>query len=448
MLRRRWALVVLLCLLPAAGGAADSSVTPVEAGRALERATAFLRSIATQGGYVGIYSLDLGQRWGESLSDKARADQIWVQPPGTPTVGETFLQAFRVTGDRAYLAAAREVGRALVWGQTAAGGWPYKPTMPAGVATATAPSRLKGAGTLDDNTSQAAVTFLMHLDQVLDEPWLDQGVRQGVGFLLESQFPNGAWAQQYPLGHGYSDHYTFNDSAINRCIDTLLEAHRLYGTPGYLAAARRGGDFIIASRGKPPQTGWAQQYDRQLRPAWARAFEPPAYDSSVTGHNIRTLVDLYRYTGERRFLEAVPAAVGWLQRSKLGPRRWARLYEVGTNRPIYGDRDGKVHYTVEELSEERRTGYSWHGDYGTGAIEHYRAVASVGREAYERAHAPGPRTPEQRQRKAAELAPQVAAIIAAQDEQGRWVTDGRLHIRTFVENMRRLCEYLEAAGEG
>ncbi len=39
---------------------------------------------------------------------------------------------------------------------------------------------------------------------------------------------------------------------------------------------------------------------------------------------------------------------------------WARLYEIGTNRPVFGDRDGKVHYDVKEISEERRRGYAWY----------------------------------------------------------------------------------------
>ena len=50
------------------------------------------------------------------------------------------------------------------------------------------------------------------------------------------------------------------------------------------------------------------------------------------------------------------------------PPIWARFYEIGTNRPIFGDRDRKVHYTMAEISRERRTGYSWYGSYAAGLL--------------------------------------------------------------------------------
>ena len=54
---------------------------------ALAKAATYLQSISTHGGYVGIYSRDLQQRYGEGLYEKAGASEIWVQPPGTPSRG-------------------------------------------------------------------------------------------------------------------------------------------------------------------------------------------------------------------------------------------------------------------------------------------------------------------------------------------------------------------------
>ena len=45
------------------------------------------------------------------------------------------------------------------------------------------------------------------------------------------------------------------------------------------------------------------------------------------------------------------------------PPLWARLYEIGTDRPIFGDRDRTIHYDVTELSSERRLGYQWYGGW-------------------------------------------------------------------------------------
>jgi PelA/Pel-15E family pectate lyase len=42
------------------------------------------------------------------------------------------------------------------------------------------------------------------------------------------------------------------------------------------------------------------------------------------------------------------------------PPIWARLYELGTNRPLFCNRDRKVVYSLAEVDRERRTGYSWY----------------------------------------------------------------------------------------
>jgi hypothetical protein len=73
--------------------AAEAPLT-TEARAALDRATTFYRSISTRGGYLWWYSKDLKERAGEN---KATETQIWVQPPGTPSVGMAFLRAWQVT---------------------------------------------------------------------------------------------------------------------------------------------------------------------------------------------------------------------------------------------------------------------------------------------------------------------------------------------------------------
>ena len=273
----------------------------------------------------------------------------------------------------------------------------------------------------------------MDLDDTLDEDWLTAAIDLGLRYILESQYPNGGWPQWYPLRGGYHDHYTFNDNAINACIAVLLEAHRRYVRPNLLAAARKGGDFIILSQGQPPQAGWAQQYDRNLKPAWARKYEPPAICSAVTARNIRTLIDLYRYTDDEIYLKTIPNAITWLDSSTIGSNLWARFYEIGNNRPIYGDRDGLIHYDYDELSEERKKGYAWRADFGSGVKDLYLRVRAVDIDG-ETPIATADPSP-------AQIA-QVEDIIQRQDAQGRWVGD-KLYIRDFVRNINALCVYLE-----
>lgn len=151
-------MTALICLLLAVGTAhaTKSIVTedlPLDqrARIALAKAVTYLQSISTKGGYLGIYSLDLQQRYGEGLYEKARAEEIWVQPPGTPSVGKALLRAHRVTGDAQYLTAARAAGLALAWGQQSVGGWDHRVDVSA--LTPDAPPQKKPTATAHSTTA-------------------------------------------------------------------------------------------------------------------------------------------------------------------------------------------------------------------------------------------------------------------------------------------------------
>jgi PelA/Pel-15E family pectate lyase len=484
--------LIPLVLLGATWSAPAASLE-VEATAALAKATAFLRSIATHGGYLWRYSADLKERAGEAA---ATPSQIWVQPPGTPAVGMAFLRAYEATRDPRYLDAALAAGQALATGQLESGGWDYvvdfdpKQSVQwyrrsdAGKLTPAEAAKRKNISTFDDNTSQSALRFLMALaDTARDsQDARVQAVRQardyGLRKLLEAQFPNGGWPQRwdgkprdpaqfpavkatfpksYPREHpkeNYFAHYTLNDGAQRDCILTLLEAHRRTGRAEYLAAARRGADFFLLAQLPEPQPVWAQQYNARMEPAWARAFEPPSVTAGESAGVVRTLVDLYLELGDQRYLDAVPPAIAWFQRSAIAPNRWARLYELHTNKPIYGDRDGKIYYRLQDISQERQKGYGWEGDFGIPrVIKYYQDVQAAGRDAWLASRTPKPLTPAKKAERAAKLEPEIRKIIAALDAQGRWLTQGRIEKRdwkfgdrietsVFIENVNKLAEYL------
>ncbi|HLS37715.1 MAG TPA: pectate lyase, partial [Sphingobacterium bovisgrunnientis] len=48
---------------------------------------------------------------------------------------------------------------------------------------------------------------------------------------------------------------------------------------------------------------------------------------------------------------------------------WSRFYEIGTNKPVFGDRDDTVHYNLDEISEERKNGYSWYGEWPVNLLK-------------------------------------------------------------------------------
>src|SRR5687768_16842205 len=131
----------------------------------------------------------------------------------------------------------------------------------------------------------------------------------------------------------------------------MLEAARVYGEPRYLAAAEKAGGFILLAQMPEPQPGWAQQYDRDMHPAWARRFEPPSITGGEAQSVMNGLLLLYRETGNRKYLEPLPRALAYYRRSLLPAsdtpsevrRRacpgqapcLARFAELQTNRPLY-----------------------------------------------------------------------------------------------------------------
>jgi PelA/Pel-15E family pectate lyase len=94
---------------------------------------------------------------------------------------------------------------------------------------------------------------------------------------------------------------------------------------------------------------------------------------------------------DARVVAAVHAAAAWFEKTKImgkafqsngsdgrqlvdapgGGPIWARYYEIGTDRPIFGDRDKTIHDDVNDISRERRQGYGWFRDTGKRVLEHY-----------------------------------------------------------------------------
>jgi len=411
----------------------------------LNKAVQYFRwTVSTNGGYLWTYSEDLSQRSGEG---KATETQIWVQPPGTPSVGFAYLRAYEATEDEFYLEAAKAAADALVWGQLESGGWDYKIDFSPEESQrwyyrrdqdkVNAKGR-RNTSTFDDNNTQSALSFIMTVHKVMSEDKYLSTVEYGLAFMLTSQFENGAWPQRYPLASkGYSRWYTFNDNAINDCIKVMLDAYHIYGEERYLESAKRGGDFIIASQLSEPQAGWAQQYDYDMKPASARWFEPASVCAATTARNIRTLIHLYLETDEEKYLEPIPEAIDWLENSKLKNGHWARFYEPETNKPIYVNMDKKVVYEFVNI----RPGYSWTGNYASSAIRLYNKVKRSGREEY-LAERNAPLTDKTHRRRLIDLEPKVSDVIAKQDIQGRWVDNGKISCSTFIKNVRLLSDYI------
>jgi len=441
---------VVLSIVTITSTSVGASDLAEEAESALKKAGEYFRKmVSTNGGYLWVYSEDLKERAGEG---KATETQIWVQPPGTPSVGFAYLRAYEATGDPFYLEAAKAAADALVWGQLESGGWDYRIDFDPERSRRwyyrhdkgkVDPKGRRNTSTFDDNNSQSALRFVMAVHKTTQEQKHLSAVKYGLAFMLRSQFENGAWPQRYPLASvGYSRWYTFNDNAINDCISVMLDAYDIYGNEKYLDSARRGGDFIITSQLPEPQAGWAQQYDHDMNPAPARWFEPAGVNGAVTARNIGTLIDLYLKTGEQKYFKSIPAAIDWLERSRMENGKWARFYELGSNRPIYVNMDKKVVYEFVNI----RPGYSWMGDYASSAIKLYEEVKNARRKKYLARRDALPTRDSQLSRMA-KLGSRVRNVIEQQDERGRWVDKGQIRCSTFIRNTRLLSDYIALSHE-
>ncbi len=475
-------LLALLCIcLPSGARSAEPALRP-RAAAALRKATDFFRSeVATEGGYLWRYSEDLATREGEG---RASDSTVWVQPPGTPSVGMALLDAYHATGEAYYLQAARQAGNCLVRGQLRSGGWEYRIEFDPKrrqryayrVDAAAEGGSRRNTSTLDDNTTQAALRLLMRLDKTLnfDDAKIHEAAQFGLSSLLEVQYPNGAWPQRfqrppdapkfpvkkasYPEswprefpGRGYSGDYTFNDNAMGDVIDVMFEAWRTYGDKKYRAAAERCGDFILLAQMPEPQPAWAQQYDADMHPTWARKFEPASVTGGESQGVMRTLLRIYRETGDKKYLEPLPRAIAYFRRSLLPDGQLARFYELKTNRPLYFT----IKYQLTYSDADMPTHYSFKSGNGMDGIE--RAYQQLLRLDPKQLQPPPPKSPGKPSSGQIE---QVKQVISSLDDKGRWVEEGRLKYhgsedptrrvidcRTFIRNVGILSAYLATSPE-
>src|SRR6267154_1433140 len=104
-----WSSIAASVLVFAMPAFAQQPATRDEARAAMKKAVTFFREkVSAEGGYLWRYSEDLSLREGE---EKATATMAWLQPPGTPAVGEAFLRAYERAKERYLLDAAIETAR-------------------------------------------------------------------------------------------------------------------------------------------------------------------------------------------------------------------------------------------------------------------------------------------------------------------------------------------------
>ena len=221
---------------------------------------------------------------------------------------------------------------------------------------------------------------------------------KAVNFLLTMQRSKGGLPQVWPKRGNYSDQITLNDNAMIRAMVTMMDIANSTSpfdsdiiddaTRSKMSGALdKAIDFLLKAQivndGK--LTVWCAQHDtNSYTPVGARAYELPSKSGSESAGAVWFLMNWPNQTTEIQ--NAVKGAIAWYKKTRVtglyfnkregkfeqrdGNILWYRFYEVNNDEYFFCDRDGASTKTQDftKISEERRTGYQWAGDYGSALL--------------------------------------------------------------------------------
>ncbi len=304
-------------------------------------------------------------------------------------------------------AEARALADSVLRYQDKSGGWPKNTDFSAPPSKTFVEEASKGAHppTIDNGATTTPLRFLALLISASprDAAKLRPAFERGFDYLLEAQYANGGWPQFFPLREGYYTHITYNDNAMVNVLTLLRDASHGEAPYAFVDAKRRaraatavtkGLDCILRTQVKQNGrlTVWCAQHDEKtLAPAWARKYEPPSLSGSESVGIVRFLMAIEKPSPA--VITAVESAAAWFEKAKLtgirvektrdsegkadrrvapdadAPPLWARFYELGTDRPLFLDRDSVPHYDYAEITSERRSGYGYYGSWAASLLE-------------------------------------------------------------------------------
>ena len=295
---------------------------------------------------------------------------------------------------------AKQVAANILSQQSDLGAWPKNKdtTLPY------TGDRAKLHGTFDNRTTTDELRFLARMFAATKDDAYRAAFDKGFDLILTAQYPTGGWPQYHPPGKGYHRHITFNDDTMVRLLVLLrdIATNDLYR---FVPADRRAASKTAFDRGivcilkcqivvdgKP--TVWCAQHDEiDYRPRPARVYELASLSGSESVGITRLLMSLDYPSPE--VVRAVDGAAAWFAAAKLtgiretvvpdpkspkgrnkvvvadpaAPPLWARFYEIGTNKPIFSDRDGVAKPNLADIGYERRNGYAWYGTWPQALLE-------------------------------------------------------------------------------
>ncbi len=278
------------------------------------------------------------------------------KPYSTAFTAMQFVYAWETFGEQAHLDVALKTASLYLKAQDDQGWWMHtilvndggQPVVPEDKRV----SWRKSTAMIQDHVQTGVITLLVYLHRITEKKRFLEAARRAADLLVRAQNPNGSWSHHWNAidrrgdSDGGSPHGSeINDGATTQSMTTLLMMFHITGDRRYLAAVRRGGEWLLEAQLPAPTWGWASQYDRENRPIWARSFEPPAVDDgSGNTYALRGMEFMYQLTGQTRYLDAgIRCVDGLKQAAARDPEGilW-NYYDPKTGRPVMAaKRDGK-----------------------------------------------------------------------------------------------------------
>ena len=294
-------------------------------------------TIQMGGGWEGVYT------WPNLMPDESPGSYAAVAEDeySMRYIAPAFLRAYEVFGDDRYLRVAEQCGQMLVTTQDENGAWcqgyvvmpdGYHPVSP-------------GGGSIEEGTQTDPLRVLFWLWRLTRRPEYRDAAAKSAAFVRAAQKPDGSWSLTFDSrsmrpGGGYTGMSTLNDGTTTWGMKAMLMGWHLTEDREYLDALTRAGEWLLRAALRGKAVGWAEQYGDDGKPAWARAFEPPAICISAISYAAEALFLLYDLTGDSTYLAPVRECVDWGQ-SLPTEKSTFRYYDPDSGEPVAA-RDHKL----------------------------------------------------------------------------------------------------------
>jgi PelA/Pel-15E family pectate lyase len=339
-------------------------------------------------------------------------------PPATRPAGRLFRPTVAIVANWSDQRLQSEQGQQFIqnilsW-QNDNGGWwkgydlttPRPTTLPTTIPADRA-GTAAGPSTIDNSATYSEMRILARAYRLDPKPQYRAAFDRGLKLLLDMQYPNGGWPQNWPLPENYSRRITFNDNAMPNVMRMLMEIAQGKEEFAFVdvptrqrckEAFDRGLECTLACQIKigGELAAWCAQHDEvSLAPAYARTYELPSLSGMESAGIVMLLMDIPNPS--ERVKQSVTAAYQWFDKSKISgkrmrnvrdetvpggrdrrivddpsaPPQWARFYDLETNQPFYCGRDGVKKWTLAEIDADRRNNYQWMGPWAASMMERY-----------------------------------------------------------------------------